>query len=230
MTTLLRYLPHAIITAALTYTGILLYPHKAPLSQSIVKVMNFEGTGGGTGFSVKSNGRNVIVTNSHVCEVAYRNFAIIEQDSGKQSIKQIISRVPERDLCVLEGVDAPALPIAKSGPTRFQKINIIGHPLLKPTSHAEGEYVADTIVPLGLQAEADGTCKTGRQEASPFGTFCVVDMELSFTTIPVYPGNSGSPVLNADGEVIGVINAAGPDDRGLFIPLPYLKEILGQEN
>lgn len=203
---------------------------KRHLQDSVVKILNFERTGGGTGFAVTSRGSTVIVTNAHVCAVAQNNYVIVEQGGGKQSVKAVIAQSTVRDLCVVEGVDIPALKVGKRGPTQFEHISAIGHPFLNPVTRSEGEYVADTIAPIGTQPEPDGHCKSGRQEQSMFGIFCVNDMELSFTTVPIYPGNSGSPVLNSDGEVVGVMNSTGPDKRGLFIPLPYLKEMLEKQN
>lgn len=206
------------------------YNNKPPLRSSIVKVLNFTRNGGGTGFSTLSNGKPVIVTNSHVCEVAENNFAVIEQANGKVSIKRIIANSPLRDLCVLEGVDVPPLPLGTQAPYMFEKLHIMGHPLLKPAANAAGEYTGDGLIPFGMETDKDGTCKNGTLQQSIFGSFCVLTMELSYTTIPVYPGNSGSPVLNRDGEVIGVVNSTGPDSMGMFIPLTYLKEILESAN
>lgn len=220
-------------------------------SGSIVKVMNREGTGGGTGWSARTNkGRSVIVTNDHVCTVAVNDYVVLEEKGGRKSIKPILARSIERDLCVIEGLPIPPLKIADKNPTAFATLNVFGHPLLNPITPATGQYVADGIMQIGFSTEEDGTCRGGElrrlhtadinipeppntimpynvEPTGLFGAYCVVDMELSYTTVPIFPGNSGSPVTNTDGEVIGVMNSASTrDNRGNFIPLIYLKQIL----
>lgn len=198
--------------------------------KSIVKVMNAAGTGGGTGWVATSEGKKVIVTNDHVCEVAFGDMVRIEQDDGTPSLKHILKRSFTRDLCLVEGVDAPALKLAGKPAKRFDKVKVLGHPGLRPTAPAEGSFTGNGIVPIGFGAGPDGTCPFGSEKIdSFFGTFCLLQMELGYTTVPIMPGNSGSPITNTDGEVIGVINSADSvGNQGMFIPLNYLKDILGE--
>lgn len=256
----LAYAVLLIVALFFSLTAIRSYAVNSPLESSIVKVTNNEGTGGGTGWVTKtSTGKRVIVTNDHVCQVASNSYIRIEDDTGKPSIKRILKSDPNRDLCVIEGVDAPALALASRAPTRFESLTVYGHPLLNPTTPSYGQYVADGVVPVGFSPNAEGKCDAGelmslnpqfpgpRQPPSfiqPFAgrkgdeddggllemlfpRFCLVYMELSFSTAIIYPGNSGSPVTNSDGDVVGVMNSASPqDNRGNFIPLTYVREIL----
>lgn len=224
--------------AAFTVIGVLAlfvigsYVARAVPSQfegSIVSVLSNDERSGGTGWStLSSSGKRVIVTNDHVCQVTDTGYVRILQDNGKRSIKKILRRSFNRDLCVIEGVDAPALHLGSKGPNRFDTLRVMGHPLLKPTAPVTGVYTGDGIAPIGFAPDALGKCPSGAELVdSAFGSFCILHMELSFTTVPIYPGNSGSPVVNQDGEVIGVMNSASSQDNaGMFIPLPYVKEIL----
>jgi S1-C subfamily serine protease len=50
------------------------------------------------------------------------------------------------------------------------------------------------------------------------------------TTAKVEPGSSGSPVLNADGEVVGVIYAKNDVNQSFMIPVSVLRDLLAQES
>lgn len=201
---------------------------RTPMESSIVKILNPEGTGGGTGWSVRYKGHSALMTNDHVCTVAQGGYVTVEQDSGRLSIKKIIKRNFMRDLCLVDGVPAPTLSLAKNGPSRFDQVRVMGHPLLKPTAESTGQFTGSGIIELGLSPSEDGTCpETAEQVESLFGNFCVQRMEVGFTTVPIAPGNSGSPVVNMSGEVIGVMNSGdNVIHHGNFIPLEYVKEML----
>ena len=196
--------------------------------KSIVKVTTPDGKSGGTGWAVNYQGRNALITNDHVCAVQQGGFVTIEQDSGQLSIKKIIKRSFERDLCLIEGVKAPQLKLAKDGPARFDSVRVMGHPLLKPTAESTGQYTGSGIIEIGLEPSPDGTCPpTAELVQGLFGSFCVQRMEVGFTTAQIAPGNSGSPVVNTSGEVIGVMNSGDNIiHHGNFVPLEYVKEIL----
>lgn len=196
--------------------------------KSIVKVTNIQGNSGGTGWVTRSEGKNVIVTNDHVCGVEFGGYVRITQDDGTPSLKRILKRSFVRDLCVVEGVDAPALKLARKPAKRFDPVKVLGHPGLRPTAPATGVFTGNGIVPIGFDVKPDGTCPPEAvAENSLFGSYCVLYMELGYTTVPIMPGNSGSPITNTDGEVIGVINSADSrGNQGMFVPLEYLRDML----
>lgn len=221
----------ALVAVSSVITATLFYRDTETLNpRSIVKVLNAEGTGGGTGFVVRKGRKKVIVTNDHVCAVEKMGYVVIEQDDGGHTLKRILKRNMKRDLCVVDGIDAPALTIADKPAKRFDDVKVLGHPGLRPTAPAFGTYTGGGIITLGLSPEASGNCPVGTETVSSFfGSFCLVDMEIGYTTVPIMPGNSGSPITNTDGEVIGVINSAdSTGNQGMFVPLNYLKDMLNE--
>ena len=83
----------------------------------------------------------------------------------------------------------------------------------------------------GLQESEDINGNAFNIEGNLIEEVQLKDWEQPVVTIdaPVYRGNSGSPVINQDGEVIGVIFATIDDDEtgkvGLFVPIDYFHDI-----
>lgn len=233
-----HYLPIALslVVAGLLLSGLFALQtrlSKNAIAASVVAVLSADRSGGGTGWvALTKDGQKVIVTNAHVCDVAEGGRIVIVDDAGGSYVRNVLDRDAEHDLCTIsgDGISAPHLRLAKSSPERFDPVFVMGHPLLEPTSPAAGFYVQDRVIPLAHRLSPDGTCETGQYTESMFGAFCVTETETSYSTAMIYPGNSGSPVTNENGEVVGVINAGNSQTHfGLYIPLPYVSNILGHK-
>lgn len=144
----------------------------------------------GTGWVVRP-GR--IVTNAHVVAGASR----VRVEAGRDVFRgQVVLYDPERDLAVLSvpGLRAPALPL---GPAvaRGQAAAVPGYPL-------DGPYrVVSARVRATLEASGYDIYSSGR----------VVRQIYSLNTT-VRPGNSGGPLLDTRGRVVGVIFATSLED------------------
>jgi len=158
----------------------------------------------GTGFLFSEDG--LIITNSHVINGNETvNVGVPEHGLFKGNV---IKDFPEIDLAVIKidiGEATPHLKLAKN-PT-YQKdefIYFIGNPL-KFNGIANKGHIIEKL------------------DLSNW------DRSVIAIDAPIYRGNSGSPVINQVGEVIGVIFATIDDDRlgkvGLYVPIDYFHDV-----
>jgi S1-C subfamily serine protease len=144
-----------------------------------------QGTATGSGFEIDGNG--TILTNWHVVENAAKVTAVLER--GKTIEAQVLGRDPSHDLAVL----------------RIPTSDLTLHPLsLGDSSKVQ---VGDPVLAIGDPFGLGQTLTTGvisalqRQITAPSGV--TIDNVLQ-TDAPINPGNSGGPLLNEQGQVIGI--------------------------
>jgi len=144
------------------------------------------GTATGSGFVVDTEGH--ILTNNHVVENAEKiTVKLGESDTARTA--EVVGTDPSSDLALLK-VDAPSSEL---------------HPLkLGDSSKVE---VGDPVVAIGNPFGLDRTVTSGivsalqRQIQAPDG-FSISNVIQ--TDAAINPGNSGGPLINAEGEVIGI--------------------------
>ncbi|HEY85552.1 MAG TPA: trypsin-like serine protease [Chloroflexi bacterium] len=156
----------------------------------------FSPQGQGSGFVISKEG--YIVTNNHVVEDAVS--VLVTFYDGARLEAEIIGVDPDSDLAILK-VDAPPeslLPVTW-GNSELVKVGqraiAIGNPF-----GLEGTLTSGIISALGRSLPA-------------LNRFRIP--EIIQTDAAVNPGNSGGPLLNSDGEVIGVISAIVPRQVGM---------------
>jgi putative serine protease PepD len=187
----------------------------AAASPSVASVRTSEGSG--TGFLVDSNG--TIVTNAHVAG-NNSHVQVRFNDKGAYHDAQVLSVDASTDLAAL-----------KVDPSAVQGIR----PL--QLADSDGAEVGDSVVAIGYPLGLDRTATSGivsgleRQIQSPNGFS--IDKVIQ-TDAAVNPGNSGGPLLNAKGQVIGVnsqiATAAGGGEGNVgiafAIPSNTVKQVL----
>jgi S1-C subfamily serine protease len=156
--------------------------------------------GTGSGFILSDNGR--ILTNAHV--VADTNTVLVTLKDGRTFDGTVVGVDSVTDVAVVK-ISASDLPTVKIGNSQNlipgQWAIAIGNPL-----------GLDNTVTIGIISATD---RTSAQVGVP-------EKRVGFiqTDAAINPGNSGGPLLNAQGDVIGVNTAIRPDAQGLGFAIP----------
>jgi uncharacterized protein (TIGR02145 family) len=154
----------------------------------------------GSGFFVSPN---IIVTNFHVIEGASEVYCYSNNSATKYKIEGYLAFDKSVDLILLKvsGLNRTAVKRATSPISPGQKIYVIGSPKGLPAS------ISDGLI-SGLR-DFEG-------------------IKLIQITAPISHGSSGGPVLNANGELIGVSVGQYEDGQNLnfAIPKSYLESLL----
>jgi S1-C subfamily serine protease len=157
-----------------------------------------EGTGTGSGVIFASDGR--VLTNEHV--VRGSSLVRVTLADGRRFQAGVEYADPSVDLAVLR-IGAVSLPVAElnAGPLRVGQLVIaIGNP-----------YGLNWSVTAGVVSALGRTL-----EAGP--SFRLTDLIQMDT--PVNPGNSGGPLVDATGRVVGITSAVMPFARGVGFAIP----------
>jgi serine protease Do len=161
----------------------------------------------GSGFIIDKSG--FVVTNNHVIEGADQIKVKLDDESEFEA--EVIGRDPSTDIAVLKLKADRDLPAAKLGNSDALKI---------------GQWVVAIGSPFGLErtVTAGIVSAKGRVIGSgPYDDFIQTDASIN-------PGNSGGPLLDMQGEVVGINTAivASGQGIGFAIPINLAKNIIVQ--
>jgi serine protease Do len=171
--------------------------------------------GGGTGFFISQDG--MIVTNKHVVEDTSADYSIKTND-GKEYPAKVLARDPVQDVAILkiDGTGFPILPIGDSDQIQIgQTVVAIGNSL--------GEFA--NSVSRGIVSGLKRNVSAG----SDFGSSEQLNNIIQ-TDAAINPGNSGGPLLDINGNVIGVnvAMAQGAQSIGFALPINSIKRVIEQ--
>ena len=140
-----------------------------------------QGMGLGSGFIISQDG--YVLTNAHV--VAGDGEVTVRLADAKREFKAKVIGADERTDVALLKIDATGLPTVKLG---------------KSTALQPGEWVAAIGSPFGFENTITAGIISATGRSLPAETY----VPFIQTDVAVNPGNSGGPLINLAGEVVGV--------------------------
>jgi serine protease Do len=167
-------------------------------------------SGAGSGVIVDPSG--IILTNNHV--VAGGGKVMVRLHDGREFPADEIKTDPKSDLDILRIKGAGTLPAARLGDSNEVDV---------------GDWVLALGEPFGLE----GTVTAGIISAKGRGLGVNGGTDFLQTDAAINPGNSGGPLVNLDGEVVGINTAistsnGGYQGVGFAIPIDLAKWVGGQ--
>ncbi|SEV86317.1 S1C family serine protease [Natrinema salifodinae] len=171
-----------------------------------VVLVSVSGTGGldggggglGSGFVIDDE---YVLTNNHVVEAAAEGGIELQFSTEEWRTASVVGTDAYSDLAVLQVEDMPdvaeALTLSESEPVIGQEVLAIGNP-------------------LGLNASISQGIVSGTNRSLPSPTGFSIPAAIQ-TDAPINPGNSGGPLVDLDGEVLGVVFAGAGQTIGFAI-------------
>jgi serine protease Do len=134
----------------------------------------------GSGFIVSPDG--LILTNAHVVKDA--SEVTVKLTDKREFKAKVVGTDPQTDVAVLR-IEAKDLPVVKLGKSEDVRV---------------GEWVVAIGAPFGFENSVSAGIVSAKARSLPDGTY----VPFIQTDVAVNPGNSGGPLFNLKGEVIGI--------------------------
>ena len=136
--------------------------------------------GQGSGFIVSADG--LVLTNAHVVKDAQR--VTVKLTDRREFVARVLGSDPKTDVAVLR-IEAKDLPVVPLGSARDLQV---------------GEWVLAIGAPFGFENSVTAGVVSAKGRSLPDDSF----VPFIQTDVAVNPGNSGGPLFNARGEVVGI--------------------------
>jgi serine protease Do len=157
-------------------------------------------SGLGSGFIIRDDG--LIVTNAHV--VSHHDVFRVHLKDGRVFEADVLGADPQTDVALIALRDAKDLPIAHFG--KSDKLSV-------------GDWVVAVGSPLGLEQSVTRGIVSAKGRGS-LGLYADGYADFIQTDAAISPGNSGGPLFNLQGEVVGMNTAVSGIGNGLGFAVP----------
>lgn len=167
--------------------------------------------GGGSGFIVHPDG--LILTNKHVVFDKDAEYTVVTND-GQEYVGEVIARDPVSDIAVVK-IEATGLPTVKLGNSLKlelgQTVIAIGNALGMFRNSVSKGIISGMSRSISAALGTDGEMEHLRGVLQ--------------TDVAINQGNSGGPLINLDGEAIGINTAIifGAQNIGFAVPINWAK-------
>ncbi|SDO81632.1 putative serine protease PepD [Lentzea jiangxiensis] len=191
-----------------------------------IQVVTRSGAGEGSGFVISSNGQ--VVTNNHVIEgaAAGGTIKVVFQD-GRTATAKILGRDPSSDIAVIQAEGISGAPVVQLGNSADLKIGqgvvAIGSPF-----ELSGTVTSGIVSSLNRPVSAGGDARNSQATV----------LNAIQTDAAINPGNSGGPLVNMQGQVVGINSAiyspnsaggqAGSVGIGFAIPMDQARRTIDE--
>lgn len=169
----------------------------------LIKTFDEDGEpiGSGTGFNIESSG--IIVTNYHVIQGA-TTIKCSVNNSTTYDVQYILNYNVMKDIAILKLKDTSNLPFLSLGDS--DKLEL-----------------AEEVVAIGNPLELQNSVSTGIVS----GLRVLFGMSYIQTSAAISPGNSGGPLINSYGEVIGIttMSMANTQNINFAVPINSVKKL-----
>lgn len=180
---------------------------KAPVKQQVAQNI-------GSGFIVSTDG--LIITNKHVVSDTEATYKVLTNDKKEYTVDKIY-RDPLNDLAILK-INASNLKVLPMGDSSTLKLGQMAVAIGTPLGEFTNTVTVGIVSGLGR----------GINAGSPFEGFVEKLDNVIQTDAAINPGNSGGPLLNSQGQVIGINTAIAQEGQniGFAIPVDVIKTLI----
>jgi serine protease Do len=165
-----------------------------------------EQRGGGTGFIITSDG--LILTNKHVVDSKEASYTVFTSD-GKNYRAKIQASDPLNDLAVVK-INTKNLPIVEVGNSDDLKLGQSVIAIGNALGEFQNTVTSGIVSGIGRSIEASNTLGQSAEELQG----------LLQTDAPINPGNSGGPLVNLEGQVVGINTAVASSAENIGFAIP----------